>query len=246
MRLLVVLALTSCAQLQQLAETPSVPAPRPPRIAVSGVTLEAHPAPELVARALCPRVAPEPVCLILGGAPGLDQLRITFALGLDVTNDNAFPLPLVEALVAFTAYPQQAAQNLGAVCLSFCEQGAQCPVAADACRSGQGIRTMSDFTMAAVGFLAAVAVGKESVGNLKVRTIAPGQTTHVSVALQLDPVQTLGLLQQFAGTSLEAVKRGSVPVVEIPYAVEGTAWVHVEHFGKIGAGFGAVQGAWRL
>jgi len=244
---LIVVCVAGCAQLQSL-EKSSVPPPKPPRVVIAGVTLAAHPGPEIVARALCPRVAPGPVCMILGGAPGPDALRITFSLALDVTNDNAFPLPLVEALVAFTAYPQQqGAQNLGAVCLSFCDQGAQCPAAPDACKAGgPGIRTTNDFAMAAAGFLVAVATGQEAMTNLKVRTLAPNQTTQVIVSLQLEPMQLLGLLQQFGAAALDAVKRGSVPQFQIPYAVEGTAWVTVEHFGKIGASFGPVQGAWTL
>src|SRR5262245_22781297 len=131
------LFVAGCAQLSQLAGPVGMPAPRPPRIAVGGVMLVAHPRPEDVARALCPRVAPVPVCMLLGGPPPRDALLVTFSVGLDVTNDNAIPLPLVEALVAFTAYPgPQAGNNLGAVCLSFCDQGAACPARADACQTG--------------------------------------------------------------------------------------------------------------
>jgi hypothetical protein len=156
--------------------------------------------------------------MILGGMPSPYELRITFALGLDVTNENAFPLPLVDALVAFTAYPQATGgQRLGAVCLSFCDSNGPCPAAAGACTSGgPGIRTMSDFAGAAAGFLAAVATGQEAVGNLKIRTIAAGSTAHVTVALQLEPMQILALMEQFAGVALDSVKRGQPPRFEIP------------------------------
>jgi hypothetical protein len=186
--------------------------------------------------------------MLLGGPPPPDALRITFSLGLDVTNDNAIPLPLVEALVAFTAYPgQQGAANLGAVCLSFCDQGGACPGSADACQAGGlGIRTQQDFAMAAAGFLVAVAAGAESVDNLRIRTLAPNQTTHVTVSLALEPLQLLALFEHFATQAMDQLKRGSVPQFQIPYALEGTAWVTVEHFGKIGAAFGPVQGAWNL
>jgi hypothetical protein len=242
--LIALLLIAGCPELSQL--NLGGPAPKPPRIVVSGVTLAGHPGPDVIARALCPRIAPAPVCMILGGMPSPYELRITFALGLDVTNDNAFPLPLVDALVAFTAYPQATGgQRLGAVCLSFCNSDGPCPAAAGACTSGgPGIRTMNDFAGAAVGFLAAVATGQEAVGNLKIRTIAAGATAHVTVALQLEPMQILALMEQFAGTALDSVKRGQTPSFQIPYAVEGTAWVTVEHFGKIAAGFGPVQGAW--
>src|SRR5688572_15215951 len=94
---LALLSLTSCAALSQMATTTPVTPPKPPRIVVFEVGLAGHPSAEIVARALCPRVAPVPVCMILGGAPTPAQLKITFAVQLDVTNENSIPLPLVEA-----------------------------------------------------------------------------------------------------------------------------------------------------
>lgn len=185
--------------------------------------------------------------MALGGAPSAAELKIAFAMQLEVTNPNTIPLPLVEVLVAFTAYPgPEGANNLGAVCLSFCND-ASCPPRADACTGGgPQIRTMQDFAAASAGFLLAAAAGQVSPDDLKIRTIGPNQTTRVTVALELDPTQVVALMARFASAAIEQVKRGQVPRFDLPYAIEGSAWVTVEGFGKIAAGFGPMQGAWEL
>ncbi len=245
---LALLLLGSCATLQQMAGPAAGPPPKPPRIVVADVGLGGHPSAQMVARALCPRLAPAPVCMILGGAPSAADLKITFAVQLDVTNENAFPLPLVEALVAFTAFPgAQGSQNLGAVCLSFCPEGGQCPPRPDACTAGgPEIRTINDFAAASAGFLVGVATGQESVDNLKIRTLPANGTSRVTVALQLDPQQVLALLAQLASDAMAQVQRGQVPRFVIPYQVEGSAWVTIERFGKIAAGFGPFKGTWEI
>ena len=247
---IVLLALTSsCAALQQMGTAGTMAPPSPPRIVVAQVGLAGHPTAENVARALCPRFAPAPVCFVLGAAPTPAQLVITFAVQLDVTNPNSIPLPLVEALVAFTAFPgAQGTQNLGAVCLAFCNDPAgNCPPAPDACTGGgPEIRTINDFAMASAGFLVAVATGQEAVENLRIKTLAPNGTTRVTVALQLNPQQVLALLATLATDAVAQVKRAQVPRFVIPYQVEGSAWVTIERFGKIAAGFGPFTGTWEI
>lgn len=245
--LLPLLALAGCPALQAALQS-SGARPNPPHIVVAEVTLASHPTPILVARALCPRIAPAPVCMILGGMPSRAQLAITFSVSVDVDNPNTIPLPLVEALVAFTAYPgAQGGQNLGAVCLSMCEDPNQCPPRQDACTAGgPQIRTMNDFAGAAAGFLVAVAVGQASVDNLRVRTLPPNGKTRVTVSLSLDPMQVVALVARLGGDALEQVKRGQSPRFIIPYAVEGSAWVTVQGLGKLAAGFGPFQGSFEI
>ena|ERR1044071_3476898 len=245
----VVVLLVACAQLPGLAGPGAGPAPpTPPKIVVADVGLSTHPGPDRVARALCPRVAPGIVCMALGGVPPPAELRIGFAVQLDVTNPNTIPLPLVEALVAFTAYPgQQGANNLGAVCLSFCDDGASCAPLPDACTtSGPQIRTINDFAAASAGFLLAAATGRASPDDIRIKTIGPNQTMRVSVALELDPMQVVALMARFASSAIDQLKRGQIPRFDIPYAVEGSAWVTVQGFGKIAAGFGPIQGTWAI
>lgn len=247
-RLLPFLLLVSCAQLQSIAGGGGAQAPVPPKIVIVEVGLSHHPGPDIVARALCPQVAPGLVCAALGGRPTSAELKIGFAVQLDVTNPNTIPLPLVEALVAFTAYPgPKNSNNLGAVCVSFCESGASCPVRPDACTGGgPKIKTMNDFAAAAAGFLIATAVGQTSPDALRIKTLGANQTTRVTVGLELDPNQVVSLIAHFARSAMDDVKRGQVPHFVIPYSIEGSAWVTVQSFGKIAAGFGPVTGEWQI
>lgn len=236
---------SGCATFPSLTGAPV--APKPPRITVGKIGLAAYPRPEVIARALCPRMAASPLCGLLGPTPRAAELRVAFAVDLEVTNDAEIAVPLVEALVAFTAYPDEGGGKLGAVCLAMCPDGANCPPRADACSAGgPGLRTASDYAAAAAGFLVGVATGQEAIENLRVRTLAPHQSSRVTVTLELAPEELLALIERFARASLGGVAQGRLPAISLPYALEGTAWVNVDHFGKIGAGFGPVRGTWTL
>ena len=228
---------------------PAIKPPDPPRIVVAEVRLARMPSKEMVAKYLCPQVAPGLLCQALGRAPTAAELAFVFEMRLDVTNVASIPLPMVEALTAFTAFPgAQGAQNLGAVCLSMCEDPATCPPpGADACQGGgPQIRTMNDFAGAAANFLLNVATGQASLDNLRIKTIPAGQTVQVIIQLQLDPIQLLSLVNRFAQDAMAQVKRAQVPSFTIPYAVEGSVWVKVEGFGKIAAAFGPYNNQWTL
>jgi hypothetical protein len=249
--ILAVVALTGCpAVMKQLGGPGGVQAPPPPRIVVAEVRLARMPSKENIARYLCPQVAPTPfLCQALGRSPTAAELAFVFELRLDVTNSASIPLPMVEALTAFTAFPaEQGAQNLGAVCLAMCDDPATCPPpGADACTGGgPSIKTKEDFAMAAASFLVNVAAGQASLDNLRIKTIPAGATTQVVIQLQLDPVQLLGLVNRFAQDAIAQVKRGKVPSFTIPYSVEGSVWVRVEGFGKLSAAFGPYANQWTL
>jgi hypothetical protein len=237
----VLLLVGGCAQLQNVMGSGGVK-PTPPHVAVGGVVLAVAPTPMDVARYLCPRVAPAPVCMILGG-PG--QLVFAFDVNLDVTNPNSFPLPVVEALVGFTAYPGKTGSRLGSVCLQMCEDPKQCPQnPPGACGSGGGpeIRTASDFAGAAAGFLVNVATGQAHLDNLKLRTIPAGGNVRVTFRLEVNAPQLLDLASKFADAAVSAIKGGNAPQLSIPYSIEGSVWVSVQGFGRLAAGFGPVQG----
>lgn len=239
---IVVVLLGGCAQLQSAMGGGGGLKPSPPRIAVGGVVLASAPKPMDVARYLCPRVAPAPVCMVLGSA---GQLIFAFDVNLDVTNPNTIPLPVVEALVAFTAYPGQNGSRLGAVCLQMCEDPRACPQGQPgACGSGGGpeIRTVDDFAGAAAGFLVNVATGQAHLDNLRLRTIPAGGTVRVTFRLEVNAPQLLDLVVKFANAAMSAIERGNAPQFSIPYSLEGSVWVSVQSFGKLAAGFGPVQG----
>jgi len=54
----------------------------------------------------------------------------------------------------------------------------------------------------------------------------------------------IALVGTLGNDAIAQVKRGQVPRFVIPYQVEGSAWVTIESFGKIAAGFGPFTGQW--
>lgn len=249
--LLVGLALstTSCAALLEGLEGVSVPPPQPPVVQVAHVRLERAPTNTVLARHYCPRLLPALVCVpLFGPPPSVDEVQFVFEVDLTVENPNAFMLPVVELLTAFTAFPGTGDQALGAVCLRFCSDPTTCPQGQPgACATGGAeIRTMQDFAAATVGFLIHVATGEQRLRDLRVKTIAPNGMAHVRVALGLGVSPLLALLERLAKDAIADLKARRMPHFVIPWRIEGTAWCNVEGFGQLAAGFGPRDGAWKL
>ena len=244
---------SGCAELlHSLRSGQSTPAairpPEPPRVTVAAVRLTRAPRNEQIAMYFCTRVAPPIICQIFGQLPTREDLQFQFTTDLDFQNPNQIPLPLVEILAGFTVFPQAAGEhNLGAVCLNLCEDPNVCPTVADACRSDQrDIRTIQDFAGASVNFLLAVATGQQRLENLRIRTLAPGQTTRAQVHLQLDPEAVLSVVEHMSTNVVQQAQRGQVGRFEIPYRFEGTAWLRVENFGRFAASIPPFTGTWQL
>lgn len=241
----------SCAQLLsslRAGQTPALRAPDPPRVTVASVRLTRAPRNEQLAVYFCTRVAPPIICQIFGPIPSPQELQFQFTTDLDLQNPNSIPLPLVEILAGFTVFPQATGErNLGAVCLNLCEDPTSCPPAQDACRSDQrDIRTLQDFAGASVNFLLAVATGQQRFENLRIRTLAPGQTTRTQVHLQLDPEAVLSVIEHMSTNVVQQTQRGQAARFEIPYRFEGTVWLRVENFGRFAASIPRFEGSWPL
>lgn len=243
------LVVVGCAALQNINWNATLQ-PKPPRLAVAGVDLVQAPTNRALAGHFCSRYAPAVVCgAAFGPVLAVNQMRFVFDVRLNATNDNKFPVPVVEVLTAFRAFPETAsAQNLGAVCMTMCEQGGACAQGPGACRSetGRDVRTVQDFAGAAAGFLFATAQGTAGFDQLRIRTIPAGGTAEVKLQLELGAATVLALLEQVAKGAVQQASKGQEPQFAIPYNVEGTAWVRVEKFGRIGAGFGPFAGNWAL
>lgn len=227
--------------------------PTPPVLVSSEVRLVEAPTNQQLAAYYCdalvhvPAPLPSP-CMIFGAIPTRADIRFTFAVNLAFRNDNAVPLPMAEALMAFTAFPQVNGQtNLGAVCLGLDQPGDVPPNNPNGCRDRAGdIRTMADFGQAAASFLFAVATGQEHVGDVRVRTIPPHGNAQVTVRLGLDPQTTLGLVQTLSTDAIATLRQGQQPRFAIPYRFQGTLWVNVEHFGRFAVAVPPVDGAFNL
>jgi hypothetical protein len=240
---------TLLQNLEQEATTPGATRPVPPSVNVAGVRLVRAPSNQLLAAYYCTQVAPPFVCGLFGPLPQPSDLRFQFDIDLDLTNPNAFAVPTVELLAAFTAFPQASGQqNLGAVCLSLCDDPTQCTQnGPNACRStASDIRGIDDFARATASFLVAVAEGQEQLDNLRVRTIPPNGQMRATLHLELAPDTVLSLIRTLSNDAIQQLQQGQQPRFTIPYRVEGTVWINVEHFGRIAANVPAFEGTWQL
>ncbi len=231
---------------------PAAVRPNPPRLTSSNVRLARAPTNQQLAAYYCSQLVNVPAiispCRAFGNIPTRADIQFNFAVELTLENQNTIPLPVAEALMAFTAYPAATGQqNLGALCVNIDREGAVPQANPNGCREGSGdIRTVADFGRAAVNFLFAVATGQEDPANVRVRTIPHGGNIQVTINLGLDPEVTLNLVRTMSEQNINGIQRGQLPRFTIPYRFEGTVWVNVERFGRFAVAIPQVTGEFNL
>jgi hypothetical protein len=257
---MMVMGLTSCSVLNQVTDklgglggksaTSALKGLKKPEIKVKHVKLTQSPTNRDLAGHLCQKRMPGFLCSLMGlRAPQASRMAFVFELQLEVKNNNAVPIPAVEVLTAFTAYPDEGYKsNLGAVCVSLCPKGEVCGSSRQGkCKaSSSDIRSLADFGQRAVGFLLAVATGDASFSDLKVKTVAPGATLPITVTYRLGVKPALDLIERASKKAVAALKSRKMPQFRIPYAVEGTLFFEVKNFGRIAASYGPVKNVWVL
>lgn len=198
---------------------------------------------------LCGQVASPVICQLIGGPVSQSQLQFAFELPMTVKNPNSFPVPVVEVLAAFTAFPGQGGQSLGATCLTFCPEGQACPQnqpGACSAKTSNEIRTMNDFAGATVGFLIGSALGTNGVNQLGIKTVPANGSLPTSIRLELGMTPMLNLIQKTSSTAIAQVKQGKQPSFSIPFSVQGSAWIDVTNFGRLASAYGPIGGQWQL
>lgn len=112
------LGLGGCGAVEKILENP----PELPGASLRKVDLVKAPSVEQLAAWACFDYGGDAnTCGLLGfhSKPKKRQMQFSFDLVFDLTNPNAaFPIPLVELLLGFVVYKDQ---NLGAICVSFCD-----------------------------------------------------------------------------------------------------------------------------
>ena len=223
--------------------------PDAPGVNVAEVRLTQMPDRQSLASYYCAEQIGPMICgLFLGAPPNESDIQFLFDLELQLSNRNPIPLPLVSALVGFTAFPGGPSdQNLGSVCMSFCEDPANCAQTADACSSDEPeIRTAQDFAMAAAGFLFSTALGQTNPQDLRVRTIPAGEEMRFIIRLGLEPRKMISMIKEATLNLRDTLRDRQIPEFTIPYQLEGSVWVNVENFGRFASGFGPYDNQWRL
>ncbi len=207
--LVLVLPLLGCAALGLSGSGSKIPSVKPP----ASVSMAKMPSNRDLASYYCAQYLGPLICRAFGPVPKTSDIEFAFDVELALANSSKVPLPLVQTLFAFTAFPgAQDAQNLGTVCLSFCEDPNNCRQDANACRSDEPeIRDIRDFANAATGFLISTALGERKFSDLRVRTVPPSDEMKMVVRLGLDPLQMVGLIRQLGKGELERIKKGQIP-----------------------------------
>lgn len=255
------LALPSCASLRGFlregnpgsgSATPLRPSP--PEVSLIEVRATHRPTDEQLAAHFCMQeTARSPLgsagtllCRVFGPTPTERDLQFTFDVELDAANPGRVPLPLISALIAFTAYPDEAgAENLGSLCISLCDAG-ECPARGDdACRSDEPeITDVDSLARATVGFLVGLATGERRITDLRVRTIDPSDHVRFVASLAIGVAPMTRLMGRVASGAVDTARSGRTPDFTIPWAIEGSVFVEVESFGRFAASFPETRGSW--
>lgn len=245
-------ALAACPQLSGMG-SPTTPVAIPkPEIKLTSITLESRPSNARLAAYYCMQATggglAAVACRAFGDVPRKADLRFTFRAQLEAKNPATIPMPVVSALLAFTAFPADTGgQNLGSVCVEMCKDPSSCPQSANACDSSDPqIKGMQDFAAAAVGFLVASALSGGPTLELTMPVVDPGKSLAFAATLSLDIDQMLALIKRASRDAADQLTRGTRPTFVIPWAIEGSVWVRFEGFGRIGAGFPRQTGEWSL
>jgi hypothetical protein len=223
----------------------------PPDLSMGDVALASSPPLATLARWYCPELIGTGGSLacsaLFGAAPSPAELSFVFTVPIDVTNPNAFPLPALEALVALTLFPATSDRTLGAVCVSFCGGDATCDALPDAgtCASSDPeLRDAADFAGAAFRWLTLAVT--EQAPELVVPTIEAHGTRRLTLALSIDADTLLDLLAGEVASRWSDFLSEQAVALHVPYAIEGSVWLVVEGLGRLGVGFGPVEGQWTL
>lgn len=179
------------------------------------------------------------------------KLGFAFDVVFELSNDNTkIPIPLVEFLLATTVYESE---NLGAVCISFCDPDAEdCTPetnAEDACNAdnAEEVTTPADL-VPSVDELAEiasdVATGEFANGAFRVIPANSSIESHITFDFNIDTM--LGLSEHILLDLGEDLISDRPLEADIPYTMDGTLFFSVPEMGRFGIGFGPIDGSWEL
>lgn len=191
-----------------------------------------------------------------GAAPRRQSLVFGFTTTFELSNDNDFPIPLLEMLLALDVFEGTAQAALGAVCVSFCEdpESGDCEMPDEPCKAPDNeIKGIEDF-VPDIDDLIDVAIGAINGedpldaldNNLGLRFIPAKGSTETAVRFELDLDAMLGLVSELLDQSSGELLRGQTPTFDIPFSAQGSLFFDLPILGRNALGYGPLDGAWSL
>ncbi len=191
-----------------------------------------------------------------GAAPARQSLTFGFTTTFELSNDNDFPIPLLEMLLALDVFEGTGQAALGAVCVSFCEdpESGDCEMPDEPCKAPDNevdgiedfVPTIDDLIDVAVGAIN----GEDPLGdfdsNLGLRFIPAKGNTETAVRFELDLDAMLGLVSELLDQSSSELLRGQTPTFDIPFSAQGSLFFDLPILGRNALGYGPLDGAWSL
>lgn len=228
-----------------------------PRANFLGIDLLEAPGANKLARYACHEyIGSSGICeSTLGSKPKKSNMRFSFDVVFDLTNPNQnFPIPLVETLIGMLVYPGQNSENLGALCVSFCDPDDDtCTPDADAegaCSidDAKDVQTASDVvpTVDEMIELASDVANGTTEDNHQFRYIPADGSTEAHVQFDLNIDVMLSVMERVLVNAAEDALAGRNVNVNIPYESEGSVFFNVPQMGRYAVGYGPFEDNWAL
>ena len=191
----------------------------------------------------------------VGSKPKKSNMRFSFDVVFELNNPNKnFPIPLVEMLLAMNVYPDDTNQDLGAVCVSFCDAGDEsCTPDADAqtacdLSSATQVDTVSDVVPSVDDMieLASDVANGETDNSYEFQYIPKGGSTEAHVQLDLNIDVMLTVMETLLYEAAEDALAGRNVKIKVPHESEGNVFFNAPELGRYAVGFGPFEDTWNL
>lgn len=219
-----------------------------PEAALNRVDVLQSPSANKLLRWGCHEYLGSSTCNALGvNSIQTSNMRFSLDVVFDLDNPNkSFAIPLIELLLGMTVYPGENSENLGAVCVSFCDPDeSTCTPQADAeaaCNLGSAkqIDTVGDLVPSVDEmFEIADEVSDGDVdGNNSFRYIPKGGSTEAHIQLDLNINTALAVLSRAIEDAASTYINNGNFRVKMPHSSEGNVFFNVPEAGRYAVGFG--------
>lgn len=224
-----------------------------PEAGLNRVDLVKSPTGGQLASYLCYETFGPTACQVAGfnSKPAKSKMRFSFDIVFDLSNDNNFGVPLVEVLMGVAVFDDN---NLGAVCISFCDPDKEdCVPTTDAegacdAENAQDVQSAGDIipTKDEMLELASDVVNGTTEENWQFKTIPANGSTEGHIQFDFDIDVMVGILEELLVDTVGAYVEGRTPDWVIPYSMEGSVFFDVPNLGNYAAGFGPFDAEWQV